>query len=123
MLRKEGVELLLQLDGQGIAAGEYSPQAAQVGPVEVTVAGDGLEERGDAGDEVRPGPADELGVALHVEAGHQDGGAADEQRRMDADAQAETVEHGHCRQHLAMVHFLVRHVGSLPGQGVEIKVA
>ena len=122
VLGKELVELFLQLDGQGVATGEYAAQARQVRAIQIGVARNCLEERRHAGDEVGLRGADQLGVALDIEARHEDGRAPADQHGMDADSQAEAMEHRHRSQHLAVADLFMTHGLGLPGQRIEIQV-
>ena len=73
-------------------------------------------------DEVGPVLAQQLRVGLGREPGHQYAPAAVGQHRVDADAQAKAVEHGHDGQHL--VALFPDGVGGddLRRQGVEVQV-
>ena len=119
---EELVELLLELNGEAVAAGEDALQAAEVRAVHAGQAQQGLVEGGDAGDEVALVLGDELGVALGGEAGHQDAAPALGEHGVDAHAQAEAVEERHGGEHL--VAGAEHGVGGddLLAQGVEVAV-
>ena len=119
---EELVELLLQLDGQAVAAGEHALEAAQIRAVHAGQAQQRLIERGHAGDEVAAVFHDLLGVALGGEARDQDAAAALGEHRVDAHAQAEAVEQRHGGEHL--VAGAEHRVGGddLLAQGVEVPV-
>ena len=73
---QELVHLLFELDGQGVAAGEHAHQEAQVRVLQQGRPQQGLEERGDAGNEVGFFLDQQLGVGVQAEPGDQEAGAA-----------------------------------------------
>ena len=122
VILQEGVDALLQLDRQGIAAGEHALETTQIQIVQAVQTQQRLVQRGHAGNEVRLVLAQQLRVGLGREARHQHAAAAVDQHGVDAHAQAEAVEHGHDGQHL--VADGVDRVGGddLRAQGVEVEV-
>ena len=96
---QEFVELLLQLDGQAVAAGEYALETAEVGAVHAGQTQQSFVQRRYAGDEVALVLDDLLGVALGGEPGDQNAAPALGQHGVDAHAQSEAVEQGHGGQH------------------------
>ena len=123
---QEGVHLPLQLRGQAVAAGEDALQEAQVRPLQLVRPQQGFEQGGHAGDQIGLLLQQNFGVGVHIELGHQNAGAARHQRRVDADAQAEAVEHGHDGEHLHvgdLVHGKAGGGDGLKRQGVEVQVA
>ena len=122
---QEGIHLLLQLRGEAVAAGEDALQEAQIRLLQILRPQQRLEQGGHAGDQVGLLLHENIGVGLHAELGHQDAGAAGDEGRVDADAQAEAVEHGHDGEHLHAGNLLHAEAGGGDGlqrQGVEIQV-
>ena len=76
---EELVEPLFQLHAQAVAPGVDPLQAAEVRPVHLGQAQQGLVEGGDAGDQVAAVLQEKLGVAVRGEPGHQDAAAAVDQ--------------------------------------------
>ena len=97
---QELVQLLFQLDGQGIAAGKNALQAAEVSALHIRQTEQRLIQGGNARDEVAALLDQILGVALGGEPGNQNAPAALGQHGVDAHAQTEAVEDGHGGQHL-----------------------
>ena len=97
---QELVDLLLELDGHAVAAGEDALQAAEVGVFELFGAQKGLKQGRDAGDDVRLLLDEQVGVGIDVELRDEDAARAADEGGMDADAEAEAVEHGHDGEHL-----------------------
>ena len=97
---EELVELLFQLHGEAVAAGEHALQAAEIGLLHAVQPEQRLIQRGHAGDEVAFVLGDLLGVALGGESGDQDAAAALAEHGVDAHAQTEAVEQRHGSQHL-----------------------
>ena len=96
---QEPVELLLQLNGQAVAAGEHALQTAEVGAVHAGQPQQRLVQSGHTGDKVALVLHDLLGVALGGEPGDEDAPSALGQHGVDAHAQPEAVEQGHGGQH------------------------
>ena len=119
---KEFVQLLFQLDGQGVAAGEHALEAAQIGVFHALHAQHRLVERRHAGDEVAACLDDLLGIVLGIDARDQDAAARSLQDGVDAYAETEAVEHRHGRQHL--VAGAIHRVGGhdLLAEGGEVAV-
>ena len=122
VILQEGVDALLQLHRQGIAAGEHALQAGEVQIVQAVQTQERLVQRGYACNEVRLVLAQQLRIGLGREARHQHAAAAVDQHGVDAHAQAEAVEHGHDGEHL--VAHREDGVGGddLRAQGVEVEV-
>ena len=76
VIRQELVELLLQLDGETVPAGEDALQAAQIGALHTGQAQQRLIQRGHARDQVAAVLDHVLGVGLGGELGDQDAVAA-----------------------------------------------
>ena len=120
---EELVKLLLELNGEAVAAGEDSLEAAKVGLLHTGKAKKSLIKRGNAGDKVAAVLGDKLGVACGGKSRNENAAAAVCEHRMDADAEAEAVEKGHGGEHLiARAEHLVD-ADDLSGEGVEIKVS
>ena len=120
---QELVDLLLELDGHAVAAGEDALQAAEVGVFELFGAQKGLKQGRDAGDDVRLLLDEQVGVGIDVELRDKDAACAADEGGMDADAEAEAVEHGHDGEHLHAVDG--REAGGRDGlqaKGVEVHV-
>ena len=119
---EELVELLLQLDRQAVAAGEYALERAEVRPVHARQAQQRFVKRRHAGDEVALVLHDLLGVALGRKARDQDAASALREHRVHAHAEAEAVEQRHRREHaVAGAEHRVRR-DDLLAEGVEILV-
>ena len=93
------VKLFLELDGQAVAAGEHSLQAAQVRAVHGGKPQQRLVKRGDAGDEVAMILYDLLGIALRGKARDQYAATALGEHCMDANTQSKAVEKRHGGEH------------------------
>ena len=125
MFVEEGVHLLFQLRGQAVAAGEDAPEEAEIRVFQVLRPEQGLEQGGHTGNQVGLLLHQGMRIGLHIELGNEHAGAPGNQRGMDADAQAEAVEHGHDGEHLHIGDFLHGEAGGgdgLKGQGVEVQV-
>ena len=125
VLPQESVHLLLQLRAQAVAAGEDALQEAQVRPLQVLRPQQRLKEGRHAGDQVGLLLHKGLGVDLDVELGDEDAGAAGHQGGVNADAQAEAMEHRHDGKHLHIGDLLHGEAGGgngLQGQGVKVQV-
>ena len=119
---EELVELLLQLDRQTVAAGEYALERAEVRPVHARQAQQRFVKRRHAGDEVALVLHDLLGVALGRKARDQDAASALREHRVHTHAEAEAVEERHRRQHTVTgAEHRVRR-DDLLAEGIEILV-
>ena len=118
---QEGVDLVLQLHGQGVAAGEYAHEERHVELFQPGRAQQSLEQRRHAGDEVRVLFAQQVGIGPDVEIRHEDAAGSADERRVDADAEAEAVEHGHDGEHRAAADaFIAAGCDGLQRKSVEI---
>ena len=121
MRAQEGVDLVLQLHGQGVAAGEYAHEERHVELFQPGRAQQSLEQRRHAGDEVRVLFAQQVGIGPDVEIRHEDAAGSADERRVDADAEAEAVEHGHDGEHRAAADaFIAAGCDGLQRKSVEI---
>ena len=123
VLTQEGVDLLFELHGQAVAPAEHAQQEAHVQAVQLGHMEQGLKNRGHAGDEIRLAPPEHVGIAFVVEGGHENAAHPVDQHRVQVDAQAEAVEHGHAAEHgqpPAELHPDGR--PGLHGAGVEIPI-
>ena len=100
---EEIVDLFLQLDGHTVTAGEHALEAAEVCVFKLFCAQQRLKQRRDAGDDIGLLFDEQLGVGIDVELRNKDAARAANQGGMDADAEAEAVEHGHDGEHLQPV--------------------
>ena len=116
------VELLLQLNGQAVAAGENTLEAGEIGIAHTGQPQQGLVQSGNTRDKIALVLHDLLGIALGGEAGDQDAAAAAGQHGVYANAQTEPVEQRHRGQH--SVTGTEHGVGGddLLGQSIEVSV-
>ena len=117
------VHLMLELDGERVAAGEYAFQLAQIQIICFLQAEKRLIERRNASDIVGPMLFQQICIGIHGELGHKDAGAAVDQHGMDADAQTKTVEDGHDGKHFVAGNDAVSGGASLHAQRVEVQIA
>lgn len=101
VLRQKPVDAALQLDGERIAAAENALQEGEPDVLQTRRAQQRLEQRRHAGDEARALFAQQVGVESYAEARHENAARTADERRVNADAEAEAVEHRHDREHRA----------------------
>ena len=99
MIGQEPVEFLLELNGQGVAAGEYTLQGRKVRVVHGRQSQQCFVECRHAGNEVALVLGDQLCIALGCKARHENASAALGKHCMNAYTQTETMEKRHRRQH------------------------
>ena len=100
---QEFINLLFQLDGKAVAAAEHALEAAEVGIFQLLRAQQRFKQRRDARNDVRLLFDEQIGVGLDVELRDEDAARAANQGGVDADAEAEAVEHRHDGEHLHAV--------------------
>ena len=122
VLPEEGIHLVFQLHAQGVAAGENTPQAAQIQLLGILHPKQCLVQRGNAGNAVGLVFAEHLAVGLDTELGHQNHPNAPVEHGVDADTQAEAVENGHDGKAAEARLDTVTGGAGLEGQGIEVQV-
>ena len=84
---------------------------------------DGLEQSRNACDEIRLFGLDKLCIGLRIEPRNKYARAAELKHRMDADAETEAMEYGHCRKHAFMTYLVMAHISGLQAECIEIHAA
>ena len=120
---QECIHLVLELNGQGVAAGEYALQLAKVQIPCLFQPQQRLIQGGDAGDIVGLMLFQQLGIAFRRKLRHQNTGGTVDEYRVDADAQTKAVENGHDGQHLVPLYQAVARGTGLKPQRVKVQVA
>ena len=120
---EEIVDLFLQLDGHAVAAGEHALEAAEIRVFELFSPQQRLKQRRDAGDDIGLLLDEKLCVGVDIELRDEDAACAADEGGVDADAEAEAMEHGHDGEHLHAVDGREARGGNgLEAQGVEVHV-
>ena len=96
---EEFVEFLFQFNGEAVAPGEDAFEAAEICAVHAGQTQQRLVKRRYAGDEVAAVFGDEPGVALGGKPRHENAAPALPEHGVNADAETETVEQRHGREH------------------------
>ena len=122
MVCEELVDFLLHLNGQAVAAGENSHEAGEIHVVHFLVAGDSLIEGGNASNVVGLSGLEHLGIALDADLRDKHTTSAPVHQSMNAYAESEAVEHGHCSKHCLSLYGFVTHGARLQSKGVEVQV-
>ena len=108
---KECIESAFQFNRKRITAREYAAQVVEFLAVKIRIARYRFKQGRYTRDIIGLFLFDELCIFLNIELRNKNACSADFKHRVYADAESETVENRHCRQHSCMTHNAVAYKG------------
>ena len=120
---KECIESAFQFNRKRITAREYAAQVVEFLAVKIRIARYRFKQGRYTRDIIGLFLFDELCIFLNIELRNKNACSADFKHRVYADAESETVENRHCRQHSCMTHNAVAHSRGLQSESIKVHSA